>query len=733
MQGCRNIFIQELLCSFVNERSLFNDILIEMNFDKEKREYPEILIPHALNTELDVGSFAKLYNLYPAYKKGNKYGYSSIAGSTIPLRGKREECEREYTRITKNDKLLQRLLFNLAQNYIDTVSDTNDVKTLLNWLKSVDENMLFDQLSNAPQKPIKPVEPKARDNSNDISFLFEFFGCLISAGIIFLTFSLDGDSIFPIILALPCLFAAIFLISLPFRVFSQEKEKISHKRKYRIELTQYRKDVIEYDAIHQKYTTLLSEFKKQYKKEQLLSISDISTEQQDNFLNLLHQANHPQIVNRSLIYCQKGISEIYFLEYLKNYYGNKILINTCLKEGIHNKVYPDFIYWDKSLNIIIDIEIDEPYVGDTGKPIHYIIEKWASTIDDVRDNAILSANWILMKFAEQQIFQQPEKCIRYIDWVIEKIKSFDLNFAEQTFLDPVTRWTEEEAIKMRDSSFRNTYIPENYYELLLDEDNPQGKQRIIEAQNDILRGRINFFSNNQLHRSKYSSAITQSNTTIISSLDEKSKEKIIDLESTDILNETEIALNQNSAPNTEELEFDNKRFSSLMYNQNVELESDTDRNTSHGIKSLSGINLNPLSSINNDYIEPHIKDFEKIKWTDRFILRVKNLGKVALFILFILLFLAAFVGIGCLFAIWLCNINPNETYIWYHGIWHGLFAIPNWVRSWFDIAVISRATFHSSAYTFWWWIAFIPFLFGSFQLLLTIISGILQLLFHNDR
>jgi len=50
-----------------------------------------------------------------------------------------------------------------------------------------------------------------------------------------------------------------------------------------------------------------------------------------------------------------------------------------------------------------------------------------------------------------------------------------------------------------------------------------------------------------------------------------------------------------------------------------------------------------------------------------------------------------------------CDINPEKYYTWYSGIWHGLFFIPNLLRSWFSDALY-KAKDYSSAYNVWWWI-----------------------------
>ncbi|GHT60618.1 hypothetical protein AGMMS50239_09920 [Bacteroidia bacterium] len=74
--------------------------------------------------------------------------------------------------------------------------------------------------------------------------------------------------------------------------------------------------------------------------------------------------------------------------------------------------------------------------------------------------------------------------------------------------------------------------------------------------------------------------------------------------------------------------------------------------------------------------------------------------------------LAIIMVIACLVAAWLCDIDSNKTYSWYSGIWHGLFCVPNWIRSFFNGDVLCKANDYTSAYNFWWWVTFISSLLG---------------------
>lgn len=60
-------------------------------------------------------------------------------------------------------------------------------------------------------------------------------------------------------------------------------------------------------------------------------------------------------------------------------------------------------------------------------------------------------------------------------------------------------------------------------------------------------------------------------------------------------------------------------------------------------------------------------------------------------------------AIAIFLARWLCDIDPYTEYTWYSGIWHGLFFLPNLVRSWFGDALY-KAEIYTTGYNIWWWI-----------------------------
>ena len=71
------------------------------------------------------------------------------------------------------------------------------------------------------------------------------------------------------------------------------------------------------------------------------------------------------------------------------------------------------------INIFLDIEIDEPYEGindiKNRKPTHF---RFA---DVNRNNEFKNRGWIVVRFAEIQIHQNPDGCCRFIADVIKSI------------------------------------------------------------------------------------------------------------------------------------------------------------------------------------------------------------------------------------------------------------------------------------------------------------------------
>ena len=57
-----------------------------------------------------------------------------------------------------------------------------------------------------------------------------------------------------------------------------------------------------------------------------------------------------------------------------------------------------------------------------------------------------------------------------------------------------------------------------------------------------------------------------------------------------------------------------------------------------------------------------------------------------------------------LIAYFFCSINPEKTYSWYSGIWHGLFLFPNAIMSLFSDSIYVKAPNGTTAYNVFFYI-----------------------------
>lgn len=154
---------------------------------------------------------------------------------------------------------------------------------------------------------------------------------------------------------------------------------------------------------------------------------------------------------------KKGVSENFFLKHLINKFGNKVFTHFTIPNQLFHPPYmPDFTIYDHKVGYCIDVEIDEPYIGSNGKPIHFV-ENWH---DFHRDNFFTKNGWIVIRFSEQQIIEYPLECCNLISKTINDIckEIALLDYDEDLFLPQMKQWNKEEAYEMAYKQLRNKYL-----------------------------------------------------------------------------------------------------------------------------------------------------------------------------------------------------------------------------------------------------------------------------------
>jgi hypothetical protein len=118
----------------------------------------------------------------------------------------------------------------------------------------------------------------------------------------------------------------------------------------------------------------------------------------------------------------RGFKELAFEDELKTYFARQrdlqFFNDRFLIVSDKTRPYePDFTLVDEvdNLNVFLDIEIDEPYEGIGRYATHYKGQ------DDYRNQYFNERGWIVIRFSEKQVHQNPKGCCKLIAEVIKSI------------------------------------------------------------------------------------------------------------------------------------------------------------------------------------------------------------------------------------------------------------------------------------------------------------------------
>lgn len=130
---------------------------------------------------------------------------------------------------------------------------------------------------------------------------------------------------------------------------------------------------------------------------------------------------------------------------------------------------PDIAILWKSMGIAIDVEIDEPYDIKSREPIHCADDEK----DYIRNAYFLENGWFVIRIAEEQVIKNVDDVCGYVFSVIS-VFAKDKRFARDYGINPVKRWSKEEAQKMAEDGYRDKYLPEDKIVPVEDVDSDDG-------------------------------------------------------------------------------------------------------------------------------------------------------------------------------------------------------------------------------------------------------------------
>lgn len=155
---------------------------------------------------------------------------------------------------------------------------------------------------------------------------------------------------------------------------------------------------------------------------------------------------------------QQGASEQTFKAYLDRYFPGKIRQGFKIPiPGYEIPYSADFTYVNKAFNIYIDIEIDEPYYYKDKSPTHCCDDDK----DKIRNMFFLKGNWIVIRFAEEQVVCYPNRCCKLMAKIIATLTGDEElfnKFKNVPELTPLKHWTTKEARRMAKAGYRDKYL-----------------------------------------------------------------------------------------------------------------------------------------------------------------------------------------------------------------------------------------------------------------------------------
>jgi hypothetical protein len=313
-----------------------------------------------------------------------------------------------------------------------------------------------------PEKPHDPTKPSPSSGEGCMStgFVIGFLALMI----IFLFYAANNDNLGNVIFFSICgILVAIGILAFNYFLQNDAKKKYPERlRNYQLELTKYNTDLRSYETVWTDYLNKLTLYNENVNK--LKSPGNVIRYR----LNLLRKFDDEITMpseDDSIV--TKGASENFFYTYLSKYFGNNIHQNKILNQDELN-LFPDFTYLNNERNLCIDIEIDEPYVGSNGNPIHH-----TESNDNWRDDFFNSHGWAVIRLAEEQVVNQPDSCCQLIEKFIRKYLSIDPiqkdKLLNSTGIKPIPSWTKDEAHRLAFRRYRLSYLPTNLQSKIKDE------------------------------------------------------------------------------------------------------------------------------------------------------------------------------------------------------------------------------------------------------------------------
>lgn len=313
-----------------------------------------------------------------------------------------------------------------------------------------------------PQKPFKqeaPIEPQGHPVKDSV-YRFIVLSPLLLLSLVSYIISIVIRSPLPFWLGFILGIAGLIIMAkwvIPKIKLVPSSEMTRKEEEYERKLTAYERNREEYGDALERYEVLSPLYGKCSRSDYIQHSLEVCLKQYS-----------PPTIDQDLPEIKHGPSEQAFIRFLSGVMTEEYELLGAVKT-LHTSsfdpiyYFPDIAIREKKTGLMIDIEIDEPYIAKSGTPIHCYRGSRGSSDED-RNRALASDNWIIFHFTEEQTIRFPEICWAYVKTVCSYFVScvpyqnpYLLGFCQK-------RWDYFEALKMAESNYRLTYLPSSVRE-----------------------------------------------------------------------------------------------------------------------------------------------------------------------------------------------------------------------------------------------------------------------------
>ena len=296
----------------------------------------------------------------------------------------------------------------------------------------------------------KPPFPSRLSVSHNFRYFLVIMLWIASVGVVMLVNWLFGMSVIAFWSSLVCAsVSAVAAFSYLRFVDFQECDR------YKQRLAEYQQQLVKYESYQLRHLQLKGKEIEQY--------NSLLQERYKRLLRLLKKIVQPP-AGQGKGGVQQGVSEKQFFVYLCRYFSG--FYDFCMGgefpiPGTSLRYSADFIMVHQPTGLAIDIEIDEPYEGRTGKP-HHCVDR---NKDNQRNQFFLERNWVVIRFSELQVVKYPDGCCKAIARVVSQITGDYRGLVQLQNVKellPQKQWKVKEAVYMAKAKFRNSYIRNNF-------------------------------------------------------------------------------------------------------------------------------------------------------------------------------------------------------------------------------------------------------------------------------